>query len=244
MSEIAAQVASTIDGLTREYNIIAHNLANVSTDGYKRRSNAFSKALTEQGAGTKPHIGDSADLYSTFDFSQGNFIESGRTMDFALFGKGFFVIEGADGPLYTRNGTFKVDGQNGQIVDAEGRVVEGTNGPITLPPGTAALDVSVSSDGTISAKGLAVDQFKLVDFGENEKELVSAGLNCYMATDNTEPDDAMNLVVKQGYKEGSNVQMVEELVDMIMVSRLYEANMKFMTTGKDNSKNLMSVAMG
>jgi flagellar basal-body rod protein FlgF len=243
MSEIASQIGSAIEGLTREFNIITHNLANVSTDGYKRRTNNFSKTLTELGAGSKARIGDEADLYSTFDFTQGNFIESGRSMDFALVGKGFFVIETPDGPLYTRNGAFRVD-QNGQIVDQEGRTIAGQNGPITIPPGTSDSEVSVSSDGSIKVKGLPIDQFQLVDFQENEKELVSVGLNCYLPTSNIEPEDAENTVVKQGYKEGSNVQMVEELVDMIMVSRLYESNMKFMTVGKDNSKSLMSVAMG
>jgi flagellar basal body rod protein FlgG len=243
MSEIASQVGSAVNGLAREYNIIVHNLANVSTDGYKRRSNTFSKTLTELGAGSKARIGDEADLYSTFDFSQGNFIESGRSMDFALFGKGFFVIETPDGPLYTRNGAFRIS-ENNQIVDQEGRTIAGKNGPIAVPLGTSGSEISVSSDGTISAKGLAIGQFQLVDFKEDEKELVSVGLNCYLPTRKIEPEDAENIVVKQGYKEGSNVQMVEELVDMIMVSRLYAANMKFMTAGKDNSKSLMGVAMG
>ena len=243
MSEIASQIGSAINGLTREFNIIAHNLANVSTDGYKRRSNTFSKTLTELGAGSKARVGDEADLYSTFDFTQGNFVDSGRSMDFALFGKGFFVIETPEGPLYTRSGTFRIN-ENSQIVDQEGRTIAGNNGPITIPPGTSDSEVSVSSDGTIKAKGLAIDKFQLIDFKEKEKELVSVGLNCYLPTSKIEPEDAENLIVKQGYKESSNVQMVEELVDMIMVSRLYEANMKFMSVGKDNSKSLMSVAMG
>ena len=91
MSEITAQIGSTIEGLTQEFNVIAHNLANASTVGYKRRCNAFSKSLTAQGVGTKAETGDEADLSTSFDFSQGGFIETGRSLDFSLCGKGFFV---------------------------------------------------------------------------------------------------------------------------------------------------------
>jgi len=243
MSEITAQISSTIDGLAREFNIITHNLANVSTVGYKRRCNAFSKSLTAQGAGTKAETGDGTDLYATFDFSQGSFIETGRSLDFALCGKGFFVIETPQGPLYTRNGMFRLD-QNGQIVDSAGRVVAGQAGPISIPPGAGLSQISVSSDGSISAAGTAVGKFKLMDFKDKEDKLIAAGLNCFRAPKTMEPQQPENLIVKQGFQENSNVQLVEELVDMIMVTRLYEANMKFMSTGKDASKSLLNVAMG
>lgn len=243
MSEIAAQISSTIDGLTREFNIIAHNLANVSTVGYRRRCNTFSKSLVTQGAGTKTETGGEADLYATFDFSQGSLIETGRSLDFALCGKGFFVIETPDGPLYTRNGMFRLD-QNGQIVDSAGRIVAGDAGPISIPPDAGPSQISVSSDGSISATGVPAGKFRLVDFKDKEGELIAAGLNCFQAPETAVPQLPENLIVKQGFQESSNVQLVEELVDMIMVSRLYEANMKFMSVGKDTSKSLMSVAMG
>ena len=243
MTQIASQVSSAIEGLTKEFSIIAHNLANVSTAGYKRRSNVFSKELSQRGAGSKVDTGNEADFYSTYDFSQGAFLETGRKLDFALVGKGFFKVETPDGSLYTRNGTFRIS-QNGQVVDSEGRYVVGQNGPISIPPNATMSSLSVSNDGTIASDGLAIDKFKLVDFGDNEKDLVAAGLNSYQIDGDIKPVDAANVLVKQGYKEGSNVQMVEELVDMITVSRLYESNMKFMTVGRDNSKSLMSVAMG
>ena len=239
MSDIAARVSSTINGLTREFNTIAHNLSNSSTTGYKRRCNTFSKSLMDQGVGTA----NEADLHTTFDFSQGSLVETGRPLDFALCGKGFFVIETPDGPLYTRNGMLRLD-RNGQIVDSTGRIVAGQAGPITIPPDAGLSQISVSSDGSIIAAGLSVGKFKFVDFKENESELIATGLNCFKAPKKIQPVPSENLIVKQGFQESSNVQMVEELVDMIMVSRLYEANMKFMSVGKDNSKSLMSVAMG
>ncbi len=237
MSDIASQIGSSIDDLTREFNIISHNLANVSTVGFKRRSNAFSKSLMAQGAGANAASGDESDLHSTFDFTQGSLIETGRKLDFALCGKGFFVIETPQGPLYTRNGMFRLN-ENGQIVDSLGRTVAGVSGPISIPSSTGPSQISVSTDGNISAAGASVGKFKLVDFKDNESELVADGFSCFQAPEGIEPESPENLIVKQGAHEGSNVQMVEELVDMIMVSRLYEANMKFVSVGKDTSKSL------
>ncbi len=243
MSDIIAQLGSTIDGLTQEFNIITHNLANVSTVGYKRRSNVFSKSLMTQGAGTKAESGDEADLYSTIDFTQGSFVETGRSLDFALGGKGFFVIETPEGPLYTRNGIFRLN-QDRQIVDSMGRLVAGESGPISIPPDAGLDQISVSADGNITAAGASAGRFRLVDFKDNESELVAVGFSCFQAPEGMEPEPPENLIVKQRGYEGSNVKLVEELVDMIMVSRLYEANMKFMAAGKDISESLMSVALG
>ncbi len=243
MSDISAQISSAINGLTREFDVIAHNLANVGTVGYKRRCNAFSKSLMTKGAGTRAVSGNESDLYSTIDFTQGSFVETGRSLDFALGGKGFFVIETPEGPLYTRNGVFRLD-QNGQIVDSMGRTVAGESGPISIPSGTGSSQISVSSDGNISAAGAAVGKFKLVDFKDNQSELLAVGFNCFQAPEGMEPEPPVNLIVKQHAHEGSNVQMVEELVDMVMVSRLYEANMKFIAAGKDVSESLMNLAMG
>lgn len=242
MSAITDQVSTSIDALTREFEVITHNLANVSTVGFKRRCNAFSKTVEAQNIET--YSPGTIDLNSVFDFSQGGITETGRPLDFALYGKGLFRIETPDGPLYTRNGTFQTN-QNGQIVDSLGRIVTGQAGPITIPNNVAISQLSVSSDGTISAGGVAIGKFSLVDFGDNENQLVPAGDSCYRMPDvNIVPVAAEQIVVKQGYQEASNVKVIDELVDMILVSRLYEANMKAITAEKDASGSLMSVAMG
>lgn len=244
MSEITEQVGASLDALTKEYEIITHNLANAGTAGYKRRCNAFSKVLEAQDTNTQTYTPGSVDLNSSFDFSQGGIVETGRELDFALYGKGFFVIETPNGPLYTRNGTFSTN-QNGQIVDFQGRIVAGQAGAITIPNNVSLSQLFVSSDGKISAEGTAIGQFRLVDFGDNEDKLVPAGSNCYHMTEaDIQPAPAENVVVKQGYQEASNVEIIDELVDLIMVSRLYEANMNFINAGKDTSSSLMSVAMG
>jgi len=233
-------VTASISALTREFETITHNLANVSTVGYKRRSNAFSKSLETNGE----YSAGNEDLSSMFDFSQGSTVETGRPLDLALFGKGFFTIETPDGPLYTRNGMFSRN-QNGQIVDSIGRIVAGQSGPITIPGNVGTSQLYVAGDGTISAGSTTIGKFKLVDFEGNENKLVPTGDSSYRMTDeNIIPVAAQHMVVKQGYQEASNVKIIEELVDMIFVTRLYEANVKSITAQQEASSTLMSAAMG
>ena len=244
MADMINQISSTVDALMEEFYVITHNLANVSTAGYKRRCNAFSKSLEAQGSGAETYSPGTIDLNSVLDFAQGNIVQTGRPLDLALCGKGFFVVETPGGPLYTRNGIFQTN-ENGQIVTADGRLVGGQAGPITIPPSVGLSQISISNDGSISAGGVAIGRFKLVDFSDNEDKLVSVGANCFqMPDENVVPAAAQHIVVKQGYQEASNVKIVEELVDMIMVSRLYEANMKLLSSQKEASGSILSVAMG
>jgi flagellar basal-body rod protein FlgF len=244
MSEITEQVSSSVDALMQEFYIVTHNLANVSTVGYKRMCNAFSKSLEAREAGEETYSPGTIDLNSAFDFSQGSIVETGRPLDFALYGKGFFVIETPDGPLYTRNGMFNTN-QNGQIVDCNGRIVAGEAGPITIPTNVGLSRLNVSSDGTVSAGGAAIGKFRLVDFADNENKLIPAGSNCFqMPEEDIEPVAAEHIVVKQGYQEASNVKMIDELVDMIMVARLYEANMKLLSAQSETAESIMGIAMG
>ncbi|MCE5339758.1 MAG: flagellar basal-body rod protein FlgF [Planctomycetaceae bacterium] len=242
MSDLNTQVGSAVEGLTREYNIIANNLANISTAGFKRRCNAFSKLLDAQETQNSSGAGNDVSLTSAFDFSQGTFTDTGGTLDAALCGKGFFVIQTAQGPLYTRNGSFHLN-TNNQLVDLSGRTVSGANGPITIPTEVHLSQINIGADGTISANGNQIGKLKIVDFQDSESKLESVGFNCYSAPKDATVTDATNTTVRQGSLENSNVQMVEELVDMITVSRLYEANMKFLAVGSENTKNLIGLAM-
>lgn len=241
MSQISHQVSQSIQALGREFDLIAHNLANVSTVGYKRRNNDFSQSLKAMESVAEGENRNAA-LNEIYDFSQGRFTQTDRALDVALCGKGFFTIETPDGPLYTRNGMFRLDEKN-RIVDLAGRYVAGIRGPITVPPQFSPNDLMIAEDGDITAQGIPIGKFKLVDFKENENKLVAAGMNCFQAPKSLKPKDADALLVKQGFQEGSNVQMMEELVDMITVSRLYEANMRFLASGKDAGNALLDVAM-
>jgi flagellar basal-body rod protein FlgG len=83
-----------------------------------------------------------------------------------------------------------------------------------------------------------------VEFGDKDRQLVGAGASCFRAPTSAAPKEAANTTVRQGYEEASNVKLVDELVKMITVSRLYEANMKLTTVNRDNSSSAISVAMG
>ena len=244
MSSLTEQVSTSMDALMKEYEIISHNLANVSTVGFKRRSNAFTRAMGEENLNDQSYSPGEVNLQTGFDFSQGTMTETGRDLDFALLGKGFFIIETPDGPLYTRNGVFSTNSA-GQLVDLEGRTVGGESGVIALPRKIAVSEIFVTADGTVTAQGKKLGKFKIVDFGEDQSKLAPVGNSCFKMTDeDVEPQVTKNILVKQGFQEASNVQVVEELVDMIMVTRMYEANVNFMDKRSDASKSLMSVAMG
>ena len=241
MTDSAAQVSASVDALERQFDIIANNMANVSTVGFKRRCNSFTKAIAAQGGGSEGPA--DTEQQSAFDFSQGTLVQTDRTLDVALYGKGFFVIESPEGPLYTRHGVFQTN-QNGQIVDTAGRLVAGTAGPLLVPPNVDVSEIHVDNAGRVTAGKAALGQFQIVEFAEKENRLLPAGLNCFRAPKDLQPKEAASVAVRQGYEEASNVKLVDELVNMIMVSRMYEANMKLLTANKDNTSSAISVAMG
>ncbi len=243
MSDIKGLIQASTGSLTKEFNIITNNLSNVSTAGYKRRCNSFSKVLAAQQSNGEENSRYSEITQSEIDFSQGNLTKTERPLDVALYGKGFMILETPDGPLYTRNGMLTLN-EEGQVVDMQGRSVAGENGVISIPKGVSVSDIHISNDGTISANGMQIGKLKLVDFKDNESRLKPVGMHCFAAPEEIDYEEAENLSVRQGYQEASNVQIVEELTDMIMVQRLYSANMKFLSSSKDASKKLLSVAMG
>jgi len=241
MSTNAGETAASVNVLIQEYYTITHNLANVSTVGYKRRFNEFVNALANREEQTGSEGGEEITPKGVIDFSQGGVQQTGRPLDFALYGMGFFVIETPEGALYTRNGVFHTN-QQGQIVDCQGRLVGGQAGPIVIPSGTALSELNVSEDGNVSIGGASVGKLRLVDFGENQSQLVSVGGSCFQPPAGVLPAPAGETSVKQGYRESSNVNVVEELVKLIAVTRLYESNMKILTTQQKNSDSILSVA--
>jgi flagellar basal-body rod protein FlgF len=231
-------IGASLNALTREYETIANNLANVNTVGFKRRCNSFSKsldALQRNGA-------DAGKVDTTFDFSQGGLTYIGSQFDLGMSGKGFFVVETPEGPLYTRNGIFGVN-DKGYLVDMEGRTIAGKDGPLIFPQDMSTGDVHFSEDGLVRVKNNTVGQLKLVDFGADETALTPVGRNCFAAPQSITPEVA-KATVKQGYQEKSNVAIVEEMVDLVTVTRLYQSNMKLLANDSDNAKALLGVAMG
>jgi len=218
-------------------------MANVNTTGFKRRTNAFAAALEAKQARQNGEASEELEMYAGLDFSQGNLVQTARSLDLALSGKGFFMLETPTEPLYTRNGVFHLN-ENNQIVDGENRLVSGQGGPIIVPPTADASSLYVSPDGIVQAGELRLGQLQIVDFGADENKLQAVGTGAFRAREDLTPDDATGTTVKQGFQEGSNVQMVPELVGLITVSRLYDANMKYITAKRESGESLMNVAMG
>lgn len=240
--------ASSLEALGTQYEAITHNLANANTVGFKRRLTVFQQALQASMAPAGTPGATAATTTQTgvgslglIDFSQGAAVATGRPLDLALSGKGFFVLETAAGEQYTRKGVFALNKQN-QIVDTSGRLLAGEGGPIVVPPTVAMDKIQISGDGTVWAAGANIGKIKLVEFPDPQV-LKPAGDNCFRIAPGTKSDAAKGTTVQQGYQESSNISVVQELVDLIMVSRLYEANSKFVQAQSDKSKELLQVAM-
>ncbi len=232
---------TTLGALSDQYHVVAHNLANANTVGYKRR---FPTMTYDDGAAGAPTAasGIAGTVGETMvDFTQGNMVRTGRPLDVALHGKGFLVLETPDGPRYTRNGTLQIDPER-KLVDGQGRAFLGRSGPIILPPTASAMTLHIGEDGTLSAEGRTFGRLKVVRF-EQTQGLIPEGHSAYRAPKKTTPQEDPETLVQQGFQEASNVEVVEELVGLIRLSRLYEANVKAIQAQGERSQNILQVAM-
>ncbi len=242
-------VSSSLEVLGDQYRVITGNLAHASSSGYKRRVTSFAQSLASlSAAGPAGPTGAGATgaggtvVGSTgIDFSQGSLISTGRPLDVALDGAGFFSIETPNGPKFTRQGTFHLNAQ-GQLVDAAGGIVAGEGGPIVIPPTVSEQKVFIATDGQVYAGGQSVGKLKIVEFAQ-PAQLVPAGADTFTAPTGVASTPAKAARVHQGYQEASNVNTVDELVGLITVSRLYEANLKNVQAQDERMKTLLGVAM-
>ncbi len=232
-----------------QMDVIANNLANVSTNGFKRARAVFEdllyQTLRQPGAQSSQQtqlpsglqIGTGVRPVATERiFTQGNLQQTGNMRDVAIQGNGFFQVLLPDGTTaYTRDGSFQSDAQ-GQLVTSSGFHVQPA---ITIPPNT--LSITIARDGTVSvvvpgtSAPTQVGSIQLVNF-INPVGLQSFGENLYLQTassgtpnSNTPGTNGLGLL-SQGYVETSNVNVVEELVNMIQTQRAYEINSKAIQT--------------
>lgn len=232
-------------GMNNEQNrldIISNNIANAATTGYKEESvtsQAFKQMLAvkvrDGSAGyNNTKIGKMSlgvklgEVYS--DYTQGSIRATSNTYDLAVSGKGFFQVRvtdknGQSTIKYTRDGNFDMT-EEGYIVDVDGNHLQGRNGDVKVDP--TAQSIKISSDGTVESDGTVIDKIELKDF-EDYDYLKKFGDTMYEALDGAKETPSTG-DIEQGYLEQSNVNVVSEMVNMITITRAYEANQRVIKT--------------
>ena len=204
---------------TQALDTIANNLANASTVGFRAERNVFSSVLASKNSESGP-LNNAINQFgilggTTLDQSQGALQKTGNDLDLAIEGPGYFVVQTANGPRYTRNGSFQVSSR-GQLVTDSGDAVMGQGGVITMLPGP----VSISSDGTISSAGAVSGKLRVVEFPAGT-QLSSTGGSYYSAPANS-AKAAVGSDVRQGMLESSNVNPVSAMVELVTAQRQAE----------------------
>jgi flagellar basal body rod protein FlgG len=218
-------VASAMETAARNHEIIAENLVNATTPGYRRQgllyesaSASTSPAPSALNTGRSRSNGPGSNSYLYTD--PGPLQQTNNPYDVALAGNAFFVLQGPNGPLYTRNGSFQL-GPGGQLqARGSGYPVSGSGGQgITIPPD--ATNVTIGSDGTVFSSGAEIGRLQLASFARPDT-LQRVGPTLFQG-ENPQTPPADSIRVEQGYREGSNVQPVQEMVSMMLGMRFYEA---------------------
>jgi flagellar basal-body rod protein FlgF len=213
----------------------AHNLANATSTGFKAQVDSFRAVpVISEGLPTRAFV---VDATVGADFNPGAIQATNRNLDVAIQGKGWLVVQRADGSEgYTRNGSLKVS-ENGLLQTAAGQTVMGDGGPISIPPDVTisiAKDGTVSSvsNGTLPGPSNAIGRLKLVN--PPEAELVRSEDGLFVTkSGNAEVDANVNVV--SGALEGSNVNVVDAMVNMISLARQFETQMKLVQSAENNA---------
>jgi flagellar basal-body rod protein FlgF len=207
-------------GLMGEMQVVANNLANISTTGFRREGVIFSEYVRrlENDPSLSMALGNSRQV----DLSQADINQTGGSLDLAIQGDGFFLIETPDGQALTRTGVFNLS-PTGEIVTHEGfRLLDEGGSPVLIAPN--AKDIAVSNDGTISVDGQPSAKLALWAPADPTAMRHQAGTR-FTATE-LQPLDGG--VILQGFLEDSNVEPVSEIARMIEVQRAYELGQKFL----------------
>lgn len=200
----------------RRFQLIAQNLSNVQTVGYKKDVPLFS-TLFSQSMGAS---GDEGANLSLISFQQGNIEKTGNGLDLAIEGDGFFKVMTPKGIRYTRAGHFKLD-REGRLTHANGFPVLGRGGEIRLN----GKEMVVEKDGRVTANGVEVGRLHLVTFDDLTR-LKKEGNSLFALEGPAEEREAVAAAVLQGYLEQSNVNSVEEMVRLVDALRTYESCIK------------------
>jgi flagellar basal-body rod protein FlgF len=219
---IAAAASGMLPQLKRQ-EVISNNLANAATAGYKR-DRLFVQELDQAQARTAPNEADwemPHQIGIRVDFSAGPMERTGNPYDVAIAGDGFFVVESQGAERFTRNGHFEVN-PDGVLSTVDGDPVMGEGGEIRLSAG----DVAIATDGTVAVDGRTIDKLRIVRFAD-PNVLVRSGSSLFaIGQTGAAAEDVESPSVRQGFLEQSNVNTIEEMVNMITTFRFYEADQR------------------
>ncbi len=225
--------AATLHVLDRQHQATANNLANINSGGFRRAE--FSVIESRGPQSQRNRIGNGPQIEKlNIDFSQGRLIETGRTLDVAIFGDGFFEMETPNGQtVYSKNGRFVrrtgADGiANGTLQTDTGLTVMGQNGPIVIPPSAAESEIQIGPDGAVRVGDTEIGKLQITAFEDNST-LVPLNQSVFQASARSNPV-IPETEVRQKFFEASNINPTSELVSLIVGGRLYEAVQKATTT--------------
>lgn len=221
---------------------VAHNLANVSTNGYRAAASAF-RAVPVEGDGlpTRTFVVDST---SGANFTPGPLQNTGRDLDVALQGPGWIAVQLANGgEAYTRNGSLQVS-PNGMLQTRNGLNVLGEGGPISIPPDST---VTIAKEGTVSVVSAvpppksvnAVGRIKLVN--PDEKLLARGGDGLFRLANGGNAEADPTVALAAGALEGSNVNVVEEMISMISLARQFDLQMQLLNNAQKNANQASQI---
>ncbi|MCA9610511.1 MAG: flagellar basal-body rod protein FlgF [Myxococcales bacterium] len=209
----------------RALDVVANNVANAGTVGYRADALAFREAVSRAPGGPNPDgLRYVAIARETTDGSDGPLIQTDNPLDLALSGDGLFAVQTDDGVRYTRAGAFRLDA-DGVVRTAGGHALlaaggeGGEGGPITIPPGTN--DIRVDAAGTVSADGQEVGRIRIERFADGQ--LQKQGLTLFVPQGQAQGQPAEEVTVHAGYLEGANVSPIGGMNELITASRSFEA---------------------
>lgn len=207
--------------LQRQMDIVANNMANINTTGFKAENLLFEEytmpvARDRDFPSNDQPLSYVQDWATVHDMSGGAMVQTGSELDVALNGDGFFAVQTPAGERWSKAGSFQLNAAGG-LVDASGNPVLGQGGPITFGP--EETDILIGKDGSISSSAGAKGSLRIVEFA-NPQALTREGDNLYAGG---APVAATNTRVMQGFIEKSNVSGVTEMAEMIRVQRAYES---------------------
>lgn len=226
--------------LGRELDVIANNLANVSTTGFKARNSRFAEYLMPKARGDAfpapdRRVGFVIDRGTALDTSSGAIEQTGNPLDVAIKGDAFFVVQTQDGERYTRSGAFQID-PTGQLVTNDGHRVAGEAGPIQFGP--TETGVAIAPDGTISTNLGVRGKIRLVRF-DNIQSLSNEGANVYSSRTPAQPAGVQGRL-EPGALERSNVRAITEMTRLMEVNRAYTGIASMLSRMDETKRSTMA----